>query len=130
MANEAGLRLPLHVLNTPHLTALMSALLGVPPPVYSRGMLPKGMLNASLRYEANAMLINAKQLLAQARRLRELHPKRMPDAKGYHQTDDRHERSPLQKDHFAEQKSQRSQEDRAPSEVAPAHIMGGHYILR
>lgn len=41
-------------------------------------MLPKGMLNASLRYEANAMLINAKQLLAQARRLRELHPKRMP----------------------------------------------------
>ncbi|XP_033163937.1 GPI ethanolamine phosphate transferase 1 [Drosophila mauritiana] len=77
-ANETGFRLPLHVLNPPHLTALMSSLLGVPPPVYSRGMLPKGMLNASLRYEANAMLTNAKQLLAQARRLRELHPKRMP----------------------------------------------------
>ncbi|XP_017083577.2 GPI ethanolamine phosphate transferase 1 [Drosophila eugracilis] len=77
-ANESGYKMPLHVLNPPHLTALMSALLGLPPPVKSRGMLPKGMLNASLRYEANAMLTNAKQLLAQARRLRELHPKRIP----------------------------------------------------
>ncbi|XP_039494705.1 GPI ethanolamine phosphate transferase 1 [Drosophila santomea] len=78
VANETGSRLPLHVLNPPQLTALMSALLGVQPPVNSRGMLPKGVLNASLRYEANAMLTNAKQLLAQARRLRELHPKKIP----------------------------------------------------
>uniref|UniRef100_A0A6P4F4L9 GPI ethanolamine phosphate transferase 1 n=1 Tax=Drosophila rhopaloa TaxID=1041015 RepID=A0A6P4F4L9_DRORH len=78
VANDSGYRLPLHVLNPPHLTALMSALLGLPPPVHSRGMLPQGMLNTSKRYEANAMLTNAKQLLAQARRLRELHPKRMP----------------------------------------------------
>ncbi|XP_016949815.1 GPI ethanolamine phosphate transferase 1 isoform X2 [Drosophila biarmipes] len=77
-ANDSGYRLPLHVLYPPHLTALMSALLGVPPPVQSRGMLPRGMLNASVRYEANAMLTNARQLLAQARRLRELHPKRIP----------------------------------------------------
>ncbi|XP_017008532.2 GPI ethanolamine phosphate transferase 1 isoform X2 [Drosophila takahashii] len=77
-ANDTGYRLPLHVLNPPHLTALMSALLGIPPPINSRGMLPKGMLNASLRYEANAMLTNAKQLLLQARRLREHHPKRIP----------------------------------------------------
>uniref|UniRef100_B3P4J0 GPI ethanolamine phosphate transferase 1 n=1 Tax=Drosophila erecta TaxID=7220 RepID=B3P4J0_DROER len=65
-------------LGDPQAKTLMSALLGVPPPVYSRGMLPKGMLNSSLRYEANAMLTNAKQLLAQARRLRELHPKKLP----------------------------------------------------
>ncbi|XP_017118544.1 GPI ethanolamine phosphate transferase 1 [Drosophila elegans] len=78
VANDTGYRLPLHVLNPPHLTALMSALLGLSPPVNSRGMLPRGMLNSSLRYEANAMLTNAKQLLAQARRLRELHPKSMP----------------------------------------------------
>ncbi|KAH8346467.1 hypothetical protein KR084_001191 [Drosophila pseudotakahashii] len=78
LANDTGYRLPLHVLNPPHLTALMSALLGIPPPIHSRGMLPKGMLNASLRYEASAMLTNAKQLLLQARRLREHHPKRIP----------------------------------------------------
>ncbi|XP_017062095.1 GPI ethanolamine phosphate transferase 1 [Drosophila ficusphila] len=77
VANDSGFRLPLHVLNPPHLTATMSALLGLPPPVISRGMLPHGMLNASLLYEANAMLINAKQLLAQARRIRELHPKNL-----------------------------------------------------
>jgi len=77
-ANDTGYRLPLHVLNPPHLTALMSALLGIPPPVNSRGMLPRGMLNTSLRYEANAMLTNARQLLAQARRLREYHPKQIP----------------------------------------------------
>ncbi|KAH8283753.1 hypothetical protein KR054_000469 [Drosophila jambulina] len=78
MVNVTGYKLPLHVLNPHHLTSLMSALLGLPPPVYSRGMLPRGMLNTSSGYEARAMLTNAQQLLAQARRLRKLHPRSTP----------------------------------------------------
>lgn len=56
----------------------MSALLGLPPPVNSRGMLPQGMLNVSKDHQAKVMLINAQQLLAQARRLKELHPRTTP----------------------------------------------------
>ncbi|XP_017100716.2 GPI ethanolamine phosphate transferase 1 [Drosophila bipectinata] len=78
VANSTGFRLPLHVLHPPQITALMSALLGLPPPVNSRGILPNGFLNASIRYEANAMLTNARQLLAQARHLWEQHPSRLP----------------------------------------------------
>ncbi|XP_017018746.1 GPI ethanolamine phosphate transferase 1 [Drosophila kikkawai] len=74
MVNATGHKLPLHVLNPLQLTPLMSALLGLPPPIYSSGMLPRGLLNVSLAYEAKAMLTNAQQLLAQARHLRGLHP--------------------------------------------------------
>ncbi|KAH8232295.1 hypothetical protein KR032_003851 [Drosophila birchii] len=78
MVNATGYMLPLQVLNPLQLTSLMSALLGLPPPLYSRGMLPPGMLNVSLAYEAKAMLTNAQQLLAQTRRMRELHPQSTP----------------------------------------------------
>ncbi|KAH8346270.1 hypothetical protein KR067_007690 [Drosophila pandora] len=78
VANSTGFRLPLHVLHPPQITALMSAMLGLAPPVNSRGILPNGFLNASIRYEANAMFTNARQLLAQARHLREQHPSRLP----------------------------------------------------
>ncbi|KAH8278916.1 hypothetical protein KR018_011012 [Drosophila ironensis] len=77
-ANSSGHRLPLDILSPPQVTALMSALLGIPPPIHNRGILPRGILNISLNYEANAFLTNAKQLAAQARRLRELHPSKLP----------------------------------------------------
>ncbi|KAH8375819.1 hypothetical protein KR200_000512 [Drosophila serrata] len=78
MVNATGYKLPLHVLNPLQLTSLLSALLGLPPPVYSLGMLPIGLLNVSLEYEAKAMLTNAQQLVAQARRMREMHPGSTP----------------------------------------------------
>ncbi|KAH8258343.1 hypothetical protein KR038_009906 [Drosophila bunnanda] len=78
MVNATGYKLPLHILNPLQLTSLLSALLGLPPPLYSRGMLPLGVLNVSLEYEAKAMLTNAQQLLALARRMRELNPRSTP----------------------------------------------------
>ncbi|KAH8382135.1 hypothetical protein KR009_002055 [Drosophila setifemur] len=78
VVNETGLRLPLHVINPHQITALISALLGLPPPVNNQGILPKGMLKVSVGSEAIAMLTNARQLLAQVRRQRQLHPRWMP----------------------------------------------------
>lgn len=73
VANREKKRFPLHVLEQIQLTPLMTALLGLPPPVNSRGQLPTGFINASQGYESHAMLTNAFQLLEQAFHLLEQH---------------------------------------------------------
>lgn len=73
MANDEGLMLPLHELEQAQLTPLMSALIGLPPPMNNFGVLPLGYMNAGDKYEAIAAHSNARQLLAQYMRLLEQH---------------------------------------------------------
>ncbi|KAH8295500.1 hypothetical protein KR018_012448 [Drosophila ironensis] len=49
------------------LAPLMSALIGLPPPVNNMALLPRGFLDVSAEYEFHALYLNVKQLLAQAR---------------------------------------------------------------
>ncbi|SPP88470.1 GPI ethanolamine phosphate transferase 1 [Drosophila guanche] len=51
------------------LTAIISALIGEPPPVNNLGRLPSGFLDVSMEQEAQASHLNALQLLAQAQLL-------------------------------------------------------------
>ncbi|KAH8232364.1 hypothetical protein KR032_004793 [Drosophila birchii] len=55
------------------LTSLMSALIGLPPPVNNLGQLPLGYLNVSAEAEGKAMHLNALQLLLQAKVLVKRH---------------------------------------------------------
>ncbi|XP_017062181.1 GPI ethanolamine phosphate transferase 1 [Drosophila ficusphila] len=48
---------------------LLSALIGLPPPVNNLAMLPHGFLNESREYERKAMHLNALQLLTQAKEI-------------------------------------------------------------
>ncbi|XP_034478994.1 GPI ethanolamine phosphate transferase 1 [Drosophila innubila] len=73
VANDEGQRLPLHELEQAQLTPLMSALIGLPPPMNNFGVLPLGYINAGDKYEAIAAHSNALQLLAQYMRLQEQH---------------------------------------------------------
>ncbi|EDW74514.1 uncharacterized protein Dwil_GK21360 [Drosophila willistoni] len=73
VANDEGKRLPLHELEQAQLTPLMSALIGLPPPMNNFGMLPMGYINASAEYEAMAAYSNAQQLLGQYQMLFEEH---------------------------------------------------------
>ncbi|XP_022214689.2 GPI ethanolamine phosphate transferase 1 [Drosophila obscura] len=66
-ANAHGLQLPLQELNQIQLAPLMSALIGLPPPINNRAPLPLGYLNVSVEYERQSLLLNVLQLLSQAR---------------------------------------------------------------
>ncbi|KAH8420835.1 hypothetical protein KR222_006212 [Zaprionus bogoriensis] len=77
VANKERKRLPLNVLEQIQLTPLMTAVLGLSPPVNSRGQLPTDLLNASQRFESHALLTNAFQLLEQALQLLEQHDRGM-----------------------------------------------------
>lgn len=71
--NDKGLELPLRQLEQAQLTPLMSALIGLPPPMNNFGILPYGFMSAGDRYEAMAAHSNALQLLAQYVSLQEQH---------------------------------------------------------
>lgn len=73
VANKEKKRLPLHVLEQIELTPLMTALLGLSPPINNRGQLPTGFINASQGYESHALLTNSIQLLKQALHLLQQH---------------------------------------------------------
>ncbi|ALC41155.1 CG5342 [Drosophila busckii] len=73
VANDAGAKLPLHELEQAQLTPLMSALIGLPPPMNNFGVLPYGYINTGKKYESLAAHSNALQLLAQYEKLREEH---------------------------------------------------------
>ncbi|XP_023170858.2 GPI ethanolamine phosphate transferase 1 [Drosophila hydei] len=72
-ANDEGLQLPIRELEQAQLTPLMSALIGLPPPMNNFGRLPQGFLGTDAKYEAMAAHTNALQLLAQYVRLQKLH---------------------------------------------------------
>ncbi|XP_052835373.1 GPI ethanolamine phosphate transferase 1 [Drosophila gunungcola] len=71
--DNEGLTLPLYQLEQTQLAPLMSALIGLPPPMNNMALLPLGFLNASAQYEVQALHLNAMQLLAQARILIKRH---------------------------------------------------------
>lgn len=73
VANDLGHKLPLHELEQAQLTPLMSALIGLPPPMNNFGVLPLGYLDAGNKYEALAAYTNALQLLAQYSNLQKQH---------------------------------------------------------
>ncbi|XP_022224329.2 GPI ethanolamine phosphate transferase 1-like [Drosophila obscura] len=73
VANDEGLQLPLHELEQAQLTPLMSALIGLPPPMNNFGVLPTGYMAVSEEYQAMAAHSNALQLLAQYEKLLEQH---------------------------------------------------------
>ncbi|TDG50581.1 hypothetical protein AWZ03_002885 [Drosophila navojoa] len=72
-ANDEGLALPLREVEQAQLTPLMSALIGLPPPMNNFGRLPLGFLGTDAKYEAMAARANALQLLAQYVRLQKQH---------------------------------------------------------
>lgn len=55
----------LQELRQEQLAPLMSALIGMPPPMNNRATLVTGMMNVSQLYEAQSMYLNARQILAQ-----------------------------------------------------------------
>lgn len=69
-----GLELPLCDLEQTQLAPLMSAFIGLPPPVNNMAELPLGYMNVSEEYEALSMYLNAKQMLAQYEREKESYP--------------------------------------------------------
>ncbi|XP_030373818.1 GPI ethanolamine phosphate transferase 1-like [Scaptodrosophila lebanonensis] len=73
VANSDGLELPLHFLDQRELAPLMSALIGLPPPMNNQAVLPLGYMNVSLKYEAYAAYLNALQLLSQVERIMDNH---------------------------------------------------------
>ncbi|XP_062134122.1 GPI ethanolamine phosphate transferase 1 [Drosophila sulfurigaster albostrigata] len=73
VANDEGQKLPLHELEQAQLAPLMSALIGLPPPMNNFGMLPTGYMSVGVEYEAMAAQSNALQLLAQYTRLHKQH---------------------------------------------------------
>ncbi|XP_017066637.1 GPI ethanolamine phosphate transferase 1 [Drosophila eugracilis] len=75
MPNNEGPAMPLYELEQAQLTPLMSALVGLPPPMNNFGTLPLGYLNVSKEYEAVASHLNALQLLEQYVALQEQHKK-------------------------------------------------------
>ncbi|KAH8402153.1 hypothetical protein KR009_010162, partial [Drosophila setifemur] len=74
-ANDQGTLLPLHEVEQAQLTPLMSALIGLPPPMNNFGVLPLGYMNVSREYEATAAHVNALQLLEQYQKLQKEHMK-------------------------------------------------------
>ncbi|XP_017120278.1 GPI ethanolamine phosphate transferase 1 [Drosophila elegans] len=75
MPNNEGPAMPLHELEQAQLTPLMSALVGLPPPMNNFGTLPVGYMNVSREYEAMACHLNALQLLEQYEALLKQHRK-------------------------------------------------------
>ncbi|EDW98048.1 GPI ethanolamine phosphate transferase 1 [Drosophila yakuba] len=72
-ASENGPTLPLYQLEQTQLAPLMSALIGLPPPMNNMALMPLGFLNTSVQYELQALHLNTMQLLAQARILIKRH---------------------------------------------------------
>lgn len=72
-AGENGPILPLYQLEQIQLAPLMSALIGLPPPMNNMALMPLGFLNTSVQYELQVLHLNAMQLLAQARILIKRH---------------------------------------------------------
>ncbi|KAH8316065.1 hypothetical protein KR074_011207 [Drosophila pseudoananassae] len=66
-ANEEGLTLPLHYIDQIQLAPLMSALIGLAPPMNNMALLPRDFLNASAKYKFHALHLNVLQLLKQAK---------------------------------------------------------------
>ncbi|XP_017101995.2 GPI ethanolamine phosphate transferase 1 [Drosophila bipectinata] len=66
-ANEEGLVLPLHYIDQIQLAPLMSALIGLAPPMNNMALLPRDFLNASAEYKFHALHLNVLQLLNQAK---------------------------------------------------------------
>ncbi|XP_016980333.1 GPI ethanolamine phosphate transferase 1 [Drosophila rhopaloa] len=67
VVNNSSGSLPLHKLDQIQLAPLMSALIGLPPPVNNLAKLPLEYIKVSREYERKAMHLNALQLLAQAK---------------------------------------------------------------
>lgn len=65
--------MPLYEIEQAQMTPLMSALLGLPPPVNNLGILPRYFLNVSEEYIARAAECNAYQLLEQYKHLLKKH---------------------------------------------------------
>lgn len=70
-----GLELPLQELDQIQLAPLMSALIGLPPPMNNMGEMPLGYLNVSAEYEAYSLYLNAKQMLAQFEQEQKMYPR-------------------------------------------------------
>ncbi|KAH8346271.1 hypothetical protein KR067_007691 [Drosophila pandora] len=62
-----GTHLPLHKLDQIDLTSLISALIGLPPPINNLGVLPHSYMMVTPEYTRKAMDLNALQLLALAK---------------------------------------------------------------
>ncbi|XP_017049740.1 GPI ethanolamine phosphate transferase 1 [Drosophila ficusphila] len=77
MPNNEGPAMPMYELEQAQLTPLMSALVGLAPPMNNFGTLPIGYMNVSKEYEAIANYLNALQLLEQYVALQEVHKKGM-----------------------------------------------------
>ncbi|XP_030568156.1 GPI ethanolamine phosphate transferase 1 [Drosophila novamexicana] len=70
--NSDAFPMQLQKVQQTQLAPLMSALIGLPPPMNNRAMLPLGLMNVSVKYEAYSMHLNTMQVLAQAERVLEL----------------------------------------------------------
>jgi len=75
MPNNEGPAMPMYELEQAQLTPLMSALVGLPPPMNNFGTLPVGYMNVSKEYEAMSAHLNALQLLEQYAALQKQHKK-------------------------------------------------------
>ncbi|KAH8250358.1 hypothetical protein KR026_011461 [Drosophila bipectinata] len=62
-----GTHMPLHKLDQIQLVPLVSALIGLPPPINNLGVLPQGYMMVTPEYMRKAMDLNALQLLALAK---------------------------------------------------------------
>ncbi|KAH8318695.1 hypothetical protein KR074_001767, partial [Drosophila pseudoananassae] len=62
-----GTHMPLHKLEQIQLAPLVSALIGLPPPINNLGVLPQGYMMVTPEYMRKAMDLNALQLLALAK---------------------------------------------------------------
>ncbi|KAH8420834.1 hypothetical protein KR222_006210, partial [Zaprionus bogoriensis] len=75
--NAKGPELPMHDMAQIQLAPLISALIGLPPPMNNMAELPLGYMNVSVEYEAQSLHLNARQLLAQVERQQQMHPRGM-----------------------------------------------------
>ncbi|TDG46975.1 hypothetical protein AWZ03_006679 [Drosophila navojoa] len=68
-AKTNGTPMQFQELKQEQLAPLMSALIGLPPPLNNRASLVMGMMNVSRTYEAHSMYLNARQILAQVEKV-------------------------------------------------------------
>lgn len=68
-----GVGMQLHKLDQIQLAPLMSALIGLPPPVNNLAILPQGYMKVSREYARKSVHLNALQLLTQAKAIIRLH---------------------------------------------------------
>lgn len=70
-----SVELPLHDLHQNQLAPLMSAFIGLPPPMNNMAEMPLGFMNVSAEYEAYSLYLNAKQMLAQIEQEQKMYPR-------------------------------------------------------